>query len=200
MSVNILCLCGSIVSTCYVKRLTRIVAAGAAEAGANTVGFIECDQLDIPTFTYDREMANGLPSQIVRIKEQLEQADGLIVGAPEFNAGITSSLKNVIDWASRPRSGTARAGERSFEGPRNESFTDLRAVLVSGSKFEHAGKRGLECLRTTLESVGVAVLTPTVSVANCSEAKFSGDATLLDTDVQHQLMALGGALVTDLSQ
>ena len=55
---------------------------------------------DVPFFNEDFE--NPLPESIVRIRNLVSNADGVIIASPEYNGSIPGILKNLIDWLSRP--------------------------------------------------------------------------------------------------
>jgi len=55
---------------------------------------------DIPLFNQDME--NHLPDPVVRLKNEVKSADGVLFVTPEYNRSIPGVLKNSIDWGSRP--------------------------------------------------------------------------------------------------
>ena len=184
MTVTVLALVGSIVTPCGVQRLTAVAAEGARLAGAE-VHEIQLLGLDLPLFSFDREAAEGIPPAALELKTAIEASDGLLVGAPELNAGITGVLKNAIDWAARPT---------EPDGPRNTTFAGTTAAMVSGSKWDHAGIRGLAELRGILASVGCLVLPEQISVPH-APPRFAADGSLPDDELRSRLHALGATLV-----
>ena len=58
------------------------------------------DALDVPIYNGDVE-EQGDPGGVIRLKRAVAEADGLILACPEYNGGLTPSLKNQIDWATR---------------------------------------------------------------------------------------------------
>jgi NAD(P)H-dependent FMN reductase len=56
----------------------------------------------IPLYDADAEAANGLPPAVVRLKDAIAAADGLLLATPEYNNGVPGVAKNAIDWLSRP--------------------------------------------------------------------------------------------------
>ena len=40
------------------------------------------------------------------LREAIAAADGLLFATPEYNSSIPGTLKNALDWASRPRAST----------------------------------------------------------------------------------------------
>lgn len=61
----------------------------------------------IPVYDGDLE-AQGLPAEVARLKERVAAADGLLLITPEYNNSLPGSLKNAIDWLSRPSSDIPR--------------------------------------------------------------------------------------------
>lgn len=184
MAVKVVAVVGSIVTPCGVQRLTAVASEGARLAGAE-VTEVQLLGLDLPLFSFDREAASGIPPAARELKAAIEASDGLLVGAPEFNGGVTGVLKNAIDWVSRPL---------APGGPRNESFAGSIAAMVSGSKWDHAGIRGLSELRGVLAGVGCLVIPEQLSVPH-APPRFDADGSLPDDELREELHALGAALV-----
>jgi chromate reductase len=55
---------------------------------------------DIPPYNDDVRL-HGYPEPVARLREAIERADALLIGATEYNFGPSGVLKNAIDWASR---------------------------------------------------------------------------------------------------
>ena len=62
----------------------------------------------IPLYDGDLEAAEGIPAAVAALKDQIAQADGLVLFTPEYNNGIPGVFKNAIDWLSRPASDIGR--------------------------------------------------------------------------------------------
>jgi NAD(P)H-dependent FMN reductase len=56
----------------------------------------------IPLYDGDVEKAQGLPDAVVKLKERVVEANGLLLVTPEYNNSIPGVFKNAIDWLSRP--------------------------------------------------------------------------------------------------
>jgi NAD(P)H-dependent FMN reductase len=70
---------------------------------------------DIPLYNADEEAERGLPPSVVRLKDAIAQADGVLLASPEYNNGIPGVFKNAIDWLSRPADDISRIfGNRPF--------------------------------------------------------------------------------------
>ncbi|MDR0209883.1 MAG: NAD(P)H-dependent oxidoreductase [Pseudomonas putida] len=55
----------------------------------------------IPPYNEDCDGAHA-PQEVLALREAVARADGLIIGSPEYNHGMSGVLKNALDWLSRP--------------------------------------------------------------------------------------------------
>ena len=88
------------------SRNAALLRAAAELAPTGTT--IDLSQLQIagslPLYDQSVEQRADPPPGLEELKDRLRAADGLLIATPEYNAGIPGSLKNAIDWASRPAS------------------------------------------------------------------------------------------------
>src|SRR5680860_283805 len=91
---------------------------GEAVRAFGEADVIEGD-LKLPLYDGDVE-AKGVPSAVQTLMDQTSRADALIIGAPEYNKGISGVLKNAIDWLSRAKP-SVLADKKAV------SYTHLRA-------------------------------------------------------------------------
>jgi NAD(P)H-dependent FMN reductase len=112
--VRILALGGSLREASFNRALLREAAAlePALDAGLVDVAG------SLPLFSQDVLDRDGPPAGVVRLKDALRAADGLLIATPEYNWSIPGFLKNAIDWASRP------------SGDIPEVFGDLPVALI----------------------------------------------------------------------
>jgi chromate reductase, NAD(P)H dehydrogenase (quinone) len=99
--VRILGLGGSLRQASFNRALLHEAAALApsgTEVDLSHVGLVGA----LPLFDQDIVERDGPPDEVLRLKEALRAADGLLIATPEYNWGIPGFLKNAIDWASRP--------------------------------------------------------------------------------------------------
>lgn len=67
----------------------------------------------IPLYDGDEEEAHGVPAAAETLKQQIIDADGLLLFSPEYNNSIPGVLKNAMDWATRPASDVSKVfGEK----------------------------------------------------------------------------------------
>ncbi len=95
--LNVLGLCGSLRKASYNAAALR-AAQGLAPEGMTIVrGEIG----DFPLYNEDvREQ--GFPPAVERLRQQIRDADALLIVTAEYNYSIPGVLKNAIDWVSRP--------------------------------------------------------------------------------------------------
>lgn len=179
---KILAFAGSARRDSYNKRLVRIAAAAAEQAGAN-VTLVDLRDYPLPLFDEDLERAHGTPENAVTLKKIFLDHHGLLIASPEYNSSITPLLKNTIDWVSRPAEGE----------PRLAAYQGKVASLLSASPGALGGLRGLVHLRAILSNIGVTVLPDQVSVPQAFEA-FKEDGKLKDAQQQARVAAIGAQL------
>jgi chromate reductase, NAD(P)H dehydrogenase (quinone) len=86
---------------------TALLRAAQASAPAGVV--IEIATLHgIPLYDGDVEARDGLPDEVIKLKEKFVASDGVLLVTPEYNNSIPGVFKNAIDWLSRPPSDIAR--------------------------------------------------------------------------------------------
>ena len=87
---------GSLRRGSYNGALLRVAAAQLPEG----VEFSEWQNLaDIPAYNEDITV---LPDAVAAVKAALAEADAVLFATPEYNASVPGSLKNALDWVSRP--------------------------------------------------------------------------------------------------
>jgi chromate reductase len=180
---RILAFAGSTRSESFNKRLVKIAAQGARDAGAD-VTLLDLRDLPMPIFDEDLETREGAPPNASRLKEILLAHQGLLISSPEYNSSITAVLKNSIDWASRPTPGQ----------PPLACFSNKVAVLMSASPGGLGGLRALVHLRSILSNINVLVLPDQISIPSAHEA-MQADGTLKDPKRQAAIEGLGRKLV-----
>ncbi len=183
-SAKILAFAGSARQDSFHKKLVKIAAQGAENAGA-TVTYLDFRDLPMPLYDQDLEAEQGLPDNVLQFKSLLKSHQGLLLACPEYNSSITPLLKNAIDWASRPEPGEPPLSLTCFKGK--------TAVLMSTSPGGLGGLRGLNHVRSILSSIGVLVLPDQTSIPNAYQAYDDG-GNLRDEEQQKSVLALGHKL------
>lgn len=186
---RILAFAGSLRAESYNKRLAKIAAEAARQAGAE-VTLVDLADFALPIFNQDDETAHGLPENARRLKTLFRSHHGLLIASPEYNSSITAALKNTIDWVSRVE---------SDDEPPLVAFSGKTCALVSASPGGLGGIRALVHVRSILGNIGVFVLPGQLSIPAAHEAfaETAPDAlpALKDPRKQEQVASLARALV-----
>jgi len=176
---NILAFAGSLRAGSWNKKLIRVAAQGAREAGAE-LNLIDLKDYPLPLYDGDLEADKGLPENVHKLKDACKHADGFLVASPEYNAGFSGVLKNLTDWLSRPRE-----GEKPFE-----IFAMKPAAAMAASPGALGGNRMLASLRGHLLHLQMLVIPQTYGLSKAAEA-FDAEGNLQDPKVEAKVKELG---------
>jgi chromate reductase len=91
-------LCGSLRTGSFNQALLRAAIGNAPSHG------LEIAQADIsgfPVFSQDLETV-GAPDAVIAAKQLIRSSACVLLVSPEYNHGVPGTLKNAIDWLSRP--------------------------------------------------------------------------------------------------
>jgi len=168
MKTKILAFAGSLRRDSWNKKIVRVAAQGATNAGAE-VTLLDLRDLPMPIYDEDIERADGLPAHAKQLKQLMKEHQGFLIASPEYNSSISAALKNAIDWASR-----AEPGE-----PALACYQGKVAGLVAASPGALGGLRGLVTARSILGNLGVIVVPEQVAVSKVGEA-FGEDGKMKD--------------------
>ena len=166
--MRILGISGSLRRGSHNRKLLR-AAAYALPPGAELV---EWDGLAaIPAFDEDAE-GRDIPGPVQELFDAIEAADAIVIATPEYNASIPGTLKNAIDWASRPYP------DNVFKG---------KPALVIGASTGLFGAVWAQAeLRKILKYVGAHVLESELPVG-MADAAFALNGALLDPELGERL-------------
>jgi len=119
---------------------------------------------DLPMFNQD-VLDAGMPEPVKRFRDEIAQADGVLIACPEYNFSITAPLKNAIDWASRPP---------------NQVWQDKPIAIFSVTPGPVGGARVQYDVRKILSQIwGLVLPRPEVFIGNCA-SKFDAELRLTD--------------------
>jgi chromate reductase, NAD(P)H dehydrogenase (quinone) len=114
------------------RKLAQALAKLAAEDFDASIVRID----DLPMFNQDNE--SDLPAEVVRFKNKIGSADGVLIVTPEHDRSIPAVLKNAVDWGARPYGKNSWAGKPAFitgtsPGAIGSAIAQqhLRSVMVS---------------------------------------------------------------------
>lgn len=92
---NVLVLVGSL----RAKSINRTYAHALEKLAAGKFAFTYAD-MDLPL--YNDDLWSSPPAKVVKLKEQIAAADGILFVTPEYNRSLPAVTKNAVDWGSRP--------------------------------------------------------------------------------------------------
>ncbi len=122
--------------------LGRLLRAAAAALPAPTTTVFYENILELPLFSPDLDgPGSPAPAAVRHLRQQLQAADAVLIGTPEYAYGMPGSLKNALDWL-------VSAG----------SFYGKPTAVLSGSPSAQGGERARQGLLLTLEALGAAVV------------------------------------------
>jgi chromate reductase, NAD(P)H dehydrogenase (quinone) len=152
------------------RKLISLAAELARSAGAQ-VDLAEFREFELPIYDGDLDAGSGLPPGGMELKRRLEQADAILIAAPEYNYSVAGPLKNAIDWVSRSRPMPWR-GKSIY--------------LMSASPSSMGGIRGLWQTRIPLEGCGALVFPDMFALPHADEA-FDDSGRLRDAALAERL-------------
>lgn len=179
---KILAFAGSTRTDSFNKKLVRIAATGATEAGVD-VTVTNLRDFPMPLYDGDLEQQEGLPPNARKLKDLMLAHQGFLISSPEYNSSISAVFKNVIDWTSRQSE-----GEISLA-----CFKGKVAGIMSASPGGLGGLRGLVHVRSILGNIGVLVMPDQVAIGKAHEA-FNADGTLKDKKQEEQVKMIGSSV------
>lgn len=181
---KILAFAGSLRKDSLNKKLVKIAANGAKEAGAD-VTLIDLKDFPLPIYDQDIEDSQGLPENALKLKELMLAHDGFLISCPEYNSSMSAVFKNVIDWTSR-------------KATKDEvylcCFIDKAIGLMSASPGQLGGLRGLVHVRSMFGNINSYVIPQQKCISQADQA-FNQDGTLKDFKAQTDVINLGKSLV-----
>ena len=185
---KILAFAGSLREASFNKKLVKIAARGAREAGGDVTEF-DLRDLPMPLYDADLQAKEGFPPNAKKFKELVASHTGLLIASPEYNFGMTGVLKNALDWASR-----GDGKELAYTATRGRY-----AAVMSTAIGIYGGVRGLIQLRAVLTGLKITTLPDQVAVTSAKDS-FDADGSLKSPEITAEVMALGASLVKLLAK
>jgi chromate reductase len=93
--MKIVTLVGSLRSESYNLKLARTMQ----DRYSDRFEMVFADLRELPH--YDQDDENDPPQSVIALKQEISEADGVLIITPEFNWSIPGALKNALDWLSR---------------------------------------------------------------------------------------------------
>lgn len=186
---KILAFAGSLRKDSHNKKLVKIAAKGAEDAGG-IVTYIDLKDYPLPLYDQEIEDATGIPENARKLKELMLASDGFLIACPEYNSSMTAVFKNVIDWTSR----MSKPDEVYLC-----CFIDKVVGLMSASPGGMGGMRGLVHVRSMFGNIFSLVL-PQQKCISQSHQAFDDAGMLKDAKAQADTLNIGRTLVEFLKK
>ena len=91
---------GYFVGSLATASINRLLAKALVRLAPQGLEMTEIPFKDLPPYSYDYDA--NYPAIATAFKDAIAAADAVLFVTPEYNRSIPGSLKNAIDWASRP--------------------------------------------------------------------------------------------------
>jgi len=172
--VHVSAIRGSLSEQNATKMALNVALRGASELRADT-RLIELRDYELVFIGKVKE--DEYPPDVFRLREEIKESHGIILGTPEYYGSLSGALKSMFDLM-RPE---------EFEG---------KIVGLIGVSGGHTGAiNSLNAMRTIGRNLHCWVLPQEVSVADSKQA-FNEDGTVTDPSVEERLLDLGRKVVT----
>jgi len=174
-STSILGICGSLRRDSYNLGALRTAAEFLPQGTTLTITRLDA----IPLFNQDVE-TQGYPEPVLRLAQEIIDADAVLIASPEYNFSISGVLKNTLDWMSRLKP---------------QPFHDKPVALMSATMGPVGGARHQYELRKVLGCLEALVMPKPEVFVNLCQPKFDAGNRLVDVAarkaVEDQMMAFG---------
>jgi chromate reductase len=136
---------------------------------------------EVPPYDQDDDVEPAHPA-VAGLRAAVASADAVLIATPEFNSSIPGSLKNALDWASRPFATNA--------------FRNKPVAVIGSSAGVFGAVWAQAELRKVLAAMGARVVEVEIAVGRAQE-KFDDEGRLVDDDVREQLREALSVLIAE---
>lgn len=168
--VYVVGLCGSLRQGSTTHAALAIALNGAETAGA-VVELLDLNDYSL-VFHGSTEDESKYPADVFKLKQKILQADGVLLGTPEYHGSFSGVIKNALDLMDY---GT---------------FSNKVIGLIGVSGGRMGAGSALSMLRIVCASLQAWVLPDDVSIPRSSEV-FDADGNLQDSELELRLKSLG---------
>ncbi|MDH5259312.1 MAG: NAD(P)H-dependent oxidoreductase [Gammaproteobacteria bacterium] len=92
--IKVIAICGSLRKDSLTKRALEVSLTGAKQLG------VEVQLVDLRTYNLvfcDGNTENDYPEDVIKLRQQVKNAHGVILGTPEYHGSYSGVLKNALD-------------------------------------------------------------------------------------------------------
>ncbi|CAD6557298.1 Quinone reductase [Paraburkholderia kirstenboschensis] len=129
---------------------------------------------------YDEDLEHSPPQEITTLWNAVRSCDGMIIGTPEYNHGMSGVLKNALDWLSRPY--------------RNSPIKGKAVLTFTASSAFTGGVRAQAQLNETISAVeAIRVAFPQIAVGS-SHTKINNGVFNDEKTIEFMLEGVGSLI------
>lgn len=136
--MKILLFAGSLRKDSLNKKLLRVTNILLQSNKEVETTLVDLQELQFPVYDGDIE-TKGIPENVQKLSRLVGEADAIIICSPEYNASISSPLKNAIDWLSRVKPLQLAKKQVLLMGASPGDFGSMRALIHTKPSFETLG-------------------------------------------------------------
>lgn len=118
----------------------KLVTHIAQQFNENEVEILDLNDYEMPIYSIDREIANGIPNLALNFANKIDEADLVLISLAEYNGSYSVAFKNIFDWISRI--------------PHRKAFNDKKIFLSATSPGARGGLSVLEAAKTAFPFYG----------------------------------------------
>jgi chromate reductase, NAD(P)H dehydrogenase (quinone) len=174
--MRVLAISGSLRAASHNTALLK-AAAGLAPEGVEVELYQGLDLL--PPYNEDHDTGDP-PARVADLREQIAEADALLISTPEYNGTVPGQLKHAVDWASRPH------GQAS-------ALWGKPAAVIGASVTDYGALWAQDHLRKALGIAGARVLDAELPVGKAQD-RLAQDGELSDPETAERLSEILSAL------
>lgn len=168
--ITVIGICGSLRETSFTRMALQIALKGAEESGVKTE-LIDLRHYDL-VFCNGSKNEEDYPEDVAKLRKKVYEAEGILLGTPEYHGSLSGVLKNAIDLL----------GFKEFEGK--------MVGLVGVSGGDMGAVNALNSLRNIGRSLHAWVLPSQVSIPQAGQA-FDSYGNVKSENLENRLKHVG---------
>lgn len=168
--VKVIAINGSLRPVSYTRMSLNIALQGAAELGVETE-LVELREYDL-VFCRGKDFEVDYPPDVFRLREVVREAQGIILGTPEYHGSYSGVLKNALDLMGFSEFGSKMVGLVGVSGGAMGAFHALTSLRVVGRSLH-------------------AWVVPQQASVPHARRLFDEDGNLSDSQIEDRLLEVG---------
>jgi len=137
--VRVLIFAGSLRKDSLNKKFARVSRQFLTTIPGVEVEFVDLKDYNIPVYDGDIEATMGVPAEIIKLGQQITNADAMVISTPEYNGSMPGILKNVVDWISRLKPVPFRGKHLFLTAASPGALGGVRSLWATRMPFENLG-------------------------------------------------------------